>query len=153
MKQSDKKIPYGQHKFDKIDIQSVMDVLKNGPITQGQTVEDFGQALADYSGAKYGIAVSNGTAALHLSVASLGIGPGDEVITTPMTFCATSNAVLYQGGEVKFVDIDGWGKMIDAALKFCHEKKCIKKGDKVIITAGIPIGVPGGTNSIRLIEV
>ena len=124
MKQSDKKIPYGQHKFDKSDIQSVMDVLKNGPITQGQTVEDFGQALADYSGAKYGIAVSNGTAALHLSVASLGIGPGDEVITTPMTFCATSNAVLYQGGEVKFVDIDEDTLNIDINL---IEKSITKK--------------------------
>ena len=106
MKAHDKKIPYGLHEFDDNDIQAVINVLKNGPITQGQTVEDFGQALADYAGAKYGLAVSNGTAALHLSVASMGIGPGDEVITTPMTFCATANAVLYQGAEVKFVDIN-----------------------------------------------
>ena len=83
------------HDLDDTDIQSVLAVLKNGPITQGQTTEEFGQALADYSGAKYGVAVSNGTAALHLSVTSLGIGPGDEVITTPMTFCATANAVLH----------------------------------------------------------
>ena len=101
-----KKIHYGQHKLDDNDIQAVLDVLKNSSITQGQKVEDFGQALADYAGAKYGVAVSNGTAALHVSVAALGIGPGDEVITTPMTFCATANAVLYQGAEVRFVDID-----------------------------------------------
>ena len=75
-------------------------------ITQGQTVEDFGSALANYTGAKYGVAVANGTSALHISVAGLNIGHGDEVITTPMTFCATANAAIYQGAEVKFVDID-----------------------------------------------
>ena len=100
------KIPYGLHELDDDDIQAVVDVLKEGPITQGQKANDFGQALADYTGAKYGIAVSNGTAALHIAVASLGIGPGDEIITTPMTFCATANAALYQGAEVKFVDIE-----------------------------------------------
>jgi UDP-4-amino-4,6-dideoxy-N-acetyl-beta-L-altrosamine transaminase len=106
MNHPNKFIPYGQHTLDDDDIQAVVDILKNGPITQGLAVDDFGQALADYAGAKYGVAVSSGTAALHLSVAALGIGPGDEVITTPMTFCATSNAVLYQGADVKFVDID-----------------------------------------------
>tara|TARA_Y100000816_G_C26106798_1_gene588460 strand:+ start:1844 stop:3025 length:1182 start_codon:yes stop_codon:yes gene_type:complete len=116
MKTNIKMIPYGLHEFDDSDIQAVIDVLENGPITQGQTVENFGQALADYAGAKYGVAVANGTAALHISVASLGIGPGDEVITTPMTFCATSNAVLYQGGIVKFVDIDKNSLNIDVNL-------------------------------------
>jgi UDP-4-amino-4,6-dideoxy-N-acetyl-beta-L-altrosamine transaminase len=111
-----KKIPYGLHKLDDDDIQTVVDILRKGSITQGQTVEDFGQALADYAGAKYGMAVSNGTAALHLSVAALGIGPGDEVITTPMTFCATANAVLYQGADVKFVDIDEKTLNIDPNL-------------------------------------
>ena len=99
-------IPYGKHYIDEDDIQSVVDVLKNGPITQGQIVEDFGQALADYAGAKYGVAVSSGTAALHLSVSSIGIRPGDEVITTPMTFCATANVILNQNAIVKFIDID-----------------------------------------------
>jgi len=116
LNQIGEKIPYGLHELDDSDIQSVVDILKNGPITQGQTVEDFGQALADYAGAKYGVAVSNGTAALHLSVAALGIGPGDEVITTPMTFCATANAVLYQGAEVKFVDIDENTLNLDPSL-------------------------------------
>ena len=101
-----KKIPYGRHEIDENDIQCVVDILRKGTIAQGQTVEDFGQALADYAGTKYGVAVSSGTAALHISVAALDIGLGDEVITTPMTFCATANAALYQGGDVKFVDID-----------------------------------------------
>jgi len=102
-----KRIPYGRHSLDDNDIQAVVDVLKSDShITQGQTVEDFGSALANYTGAKYGVAVANGTSALHISVAGLNIGHGDEVITTPMTFCATANAAIYQGAEVKFVDID-----------------------------------------------
>jgi len=136
-----KKIPYGLHKIDNRDIEAVVDVLKNGPITQGQTVEAFGQALADYAGAKYGVAVSNGTAALHLSVAALGIGPGDEVITTPMTFCATANAVLYQGADVKFVDIDEKTLNIDPDL--IEEK--ITKHTKAIMPVdfrGHPANLP-----------
>lgn len=110
------KIPYGSHYLDDEDIQAVVDVLKNHPITQGNTIQLFGEALADYVGADYCLPVSNGTAALHLSVAALGISTGDEVITTPMTFCATSNAVLYQGGAVQFVDVDKNSLNIDISL-------------------------------------
>jgi len=135
------KIPYGLHELDDKDIQAVVDILKNCPITQGQTVDDFGQALADYAGSKYGVAVSSGTAALHLSVAALGIGPGDEVITSPMTFCATANAVLYQGADVKFVDIDEKTLNIDPDL--IEEK--ITKHTKAIIPVdfcGHPANLP-----------
>ncbi|MBH09583.1 MAG: UDP-4-amino-4,6-dideoxy-N-acetyl-beta-L-altrosamine transaminase [Candidatus Marinimicrobia bacterium] len=111
-----KKIPYGLHNIDDEDIQSVLNVLKDGPITQGFIVEKFGQAIADYTGAKYGVAVSSGTAALHMSVAALDIGPGDEVITTPLTFCATPNSALYQGAKVQFVDIDKDTLNIDPSL-------------------------------------
>jgi len=100
------KISYGKHEIIQADIDAVVNILKEGPITQGLVVEDFGKALADYTGAEYGIAVASGTAALHLTVMAAGIGEGDEVITTPMTFCATSNVVLHQGGTVRFVDID-----------------------------------------------
>jgi perosamine synthetase len=136
-----KRIPYGLHELDDKDIQAVVDILKNCPITQGQTVDDFGQALADYAGSKYGVAVSSGTAALHLSVASLGVGPGDEVITTPMTFCATANAVLCQGADVKFVDIDEKTLNIDPDL--IEEK--ITKHTKAIIPVdfcGHPANLP-----------
>jgi len=135
------KIPYGLHQLDDDDIQAVVDILKSSHITQGQTTEDFGQALADFSGAKYGLTVSSGTAALHLSVAALGIGPGDEVITTPMTFCATANAVLYQGADVKFVDIDEKTLNIDPDL--IEEK--ITKHTKAIIPVdfcGHPANLP-----------
>ncbi len=102
----EKKIPYGLHWLDEDDIQAVVEVLRNGPITQGDVVQEFGEALANYVGADYCVAVSSGTAALHLAVTALGIAPGDEVITTPLTFCATANAALYQGATVRFVDID-----------------------------------------------
>jgi UDP-4-amino-4,6-dideoxy-N-acetyl-beta-L-altrosamine transaminase len=111
-----KKIPYGRHELDENDIQAVVDVLRGGNLTQGEPVEDFGEALADYAGAKYGVAVSSGSAALHLSLAALGICPGDEVITTPITFCATANAALYVGADVKFVDIDERTLNIDPSL-------------------------------------
>ena len=73
MSLKNKKIPYGFHSIDDSDIQAVLDVLKNGAITQGKNVDDFGQALADYTGAKYGVAVSSGTAALHLTGLALNL--------------------------------------------------------------------------------
>jgi UDP-4-amino-4,6-dideoxy-N-acetyl-beta-L-altrosamine transaminase len=99
-------ITYGQHWLDDNDIDAIVEVLKLGPITQGQKSKQFGAALAKYSGSLHGIAVSTGTAALHLAVKALGIGPGDEVITTPMTFCATANVVIHSGADVCFADID-----------------------------------------------
>lgn len=100
------KIPYGSHYLDNDDIDSVVKSLKKFPITQGQLCEDFGSELASYTGANFGVAVSSGTAALHLALAALDIGEGDEIITCPMTFCATSNAILYQKAKPVFVDID-----------------------------------------------
>ena len=101
-----KRIPYGQHHLDVDDIQAVVDILENSFLTQGQTVEDFGKALADYAGSRYGIAVCNGTGALQLSVASLGLGPGDEVITTPFTYFSTVESIIQCGAKPVFVDID-----------------------------------------------
>jgi len=126
-------IPYGLHKLDRDDIDSVIEILASGgSITQGQEVEKFGRAIADYSGAKYGVAVSNGTAALHLSVAALGIGEGDEILTTPITFCATANAALYQGADVKFVDVDQNTINLDISLieeKITEKTKAIMPVD------------------------
>ena len=151
-----KKIPYGQHQIENSDIEAVVEALKSSSITQGEIVEDFGQAVADYSGAKYGIAVANGTAALHLAVAALDIGPGDEVITTPMTFCATANAVLYQGGDVRFVDIDQKTLNLDPNLL----EKDINEKTKLIIPVdfrGHPAELPeikeiADGNNINVIE-
>ena len=85
---------------------AVMAVLESGQLAQGSVVADFEDAFARYCGAKHGIATSNGTTALHLAVLAHQIGQGDEVITAPFTFIASSNSVLYAGARPVFVDID-----------------------------------------------
>lgn len=99
-------IPYGKHHIDEQDIQAVMDVLRSGALTQGPAIDLFEQAIADYVGAKYAVAVSSGTAALHLAALVAGVGPGTSLITSPITFVASANAALYAGGRVVFADID-----------------------------------------------
>mgnify|MGYP000378457337 CR=1 FL=1 len=99
-------IPYGRHYIDEDDIESVVDVLRNGMLTQGPKVLEFEKKVANYVGAKYAVAVANGTAALHLANMALGLGSGDEVITSTNTFVATSNSILYVGAKPVFVDID-----------------------------------------------
>jgi len=106
-------IPYGKHYIDESDIQSVVDVLRHGMLTQGPKVIEFENKIANYVGAKYAVAVANGTAALHLACMALEIGEGDEVITTPNTFVATSNSILYVGAKPVFVDIDNRTLNID----------------------------------------
>ena len=102
----DTEIYYGKQYIDEDDIEAVVNVLKSPLITCGPKVEELEKELCIFTGAKYCVVLSNGTAALHASCAAAGIKDGDEVITTPMTFAATSNSVLYMGGEPVFVDID-----------------------------------------------
>ena len=99
-------IPYGKHNITKEDIDAVVNVLKSDYLTQGPKIKEFESAFANYVDSKYAVAVSNGTAALHLCCISLGIELGDKVITTPITFAASANCVRYCGGEVVFSDID-----------------------------------------------
>ncbi len=99
-------IPYGKHYIDEDDIQSVVEVLRHGMLTQGPKVEEFENKISNYVGAKYAVAVANGTAALHLACIALGLCKGDEVVTSPNTFVATSNSILYVGAKPVFVDID-----------------------------------------------
>jgi perosamine synthetase len=101
----DELLPYGQQWIDDEDIQEVVSVLKSKLITQGPKNFEFEQAVADYAGTKYAVAFANGTAALHGACFAAGVGTGDEVVTTPMTFLASSNCVLYQGGTPVFADI------------------------------------------------
>lgn len=108
-----KPIPYGRQHITKADIQAVVDVLKSDYLTQGPKVREFEEAFSTYIGAKYAVAVSNGTAALHLSAMVLGVKPGDKVITTPITFAATANSVRYCGGEVVFADIEPETYLLD----------------------------------------
>ena len=97
-----KKIPYGRQNIIDKDIQAVVEILKSDWLTQGPSVKKFEEGFSEYIGSKFAVAVSNGTAALHLSVLALNIKPGDKVITTPNTFVASANCVKYCGGEVVF---------------------------------------------------
>ena len=98
-------IPYGHQWVDENDINEIVKVLKSDWITQGPKIKEFEDALCKYTGAKYGVAVSNGTAALHVACLAANIRPGNEVITSPMTFVASANCVLYCGGTPVFADI------------------------------------------------
>jgi UDP-4-amino-4,6-dideoxy-N-acetyl-beta-L-altrosamine transaminase len=108
-----KPIPYGRHHITEEDIQAVVDVLESDFLTQGPKIAEFEEVFAEYIGCKYAVAVSNGTAALHLCAMVLKVGPGQKVITTPITFAASANCVRYCGGDVVFADIDPETWLID----------------------------------------
>lgn len=108
-----KKIPYGRQNITDEDIKAVVEVLKSDWLTQGPKIQEFEETFAAYIGCKYAVAVSNGTAALHLSAMAMNIRPGDKVITTPITFAATANCVRYCGGEVVFLDINPETYLLD----------------------------------------
>lgn len=101
-----KKIEFFKHSIDDKDIERVNTVLKSIFLTTGKEVEEFERNFSLYSGKKYSVGVNSCTAALHLSLIALGIGPGDEVITTPMSFCATANAIIQAGAKPVFVDVE-----------------------------------------------
>ncbi|MGB3367249.1 MAG: aminotransferase class I/II-fold pyridoxal phosphate-dependent enzyme, partial [Acidaminobacteraceae bacterium] len=103
---SDKLIAYGKQYIDDDDINAVIKVLKGDYLTTGPDVKKFEDDLANYVGAKYAVTFSNGTAALHGACFAAGIGQGDEVITTALSFAASSNCVLYMGATPVFADID-----------------------------------------------
>lgn len=98
-------IPYGRQSINDADIQAVVEVLKSDYITTGPKIEEFEQKVAAYVGARYAVAIANGTAALHAACYAAGIKEGDEVITTPITFAASANCVLYCGAKPVFADI------------------------------------------------
>lgn len=108
-------IPYSRQSVSDEDVRAVTEVLKSDWLTTGPKVEEFEKALCEYAGVSEGVAVSSGTAALHAAVYAAGIGKGDEVILPPMTFAATANAVLYQGGHPVFVDVNPETLLIDVA--------------------------------------
>ena len=99
-------IYYGRQYIDEADIQAVEDTLRGRLITCGPKVDALEARLCEVTGAKYAVAISNGTAALHVACLALGIGPGDEVITTPITFAASANCARYCGATVVFADIN-----------------------------------------------
>ena len=132
-------IPYGKQYITDEDIQAVVDVLRSDYLTQGPCISEFEKAFSEYIGSKYAVAVSNGTAALHLCTLSLGVKPGDKVITTPITFAASANCVRYCGGVVVFADIDPETYLIDIN----HVKKLLESSPKNTYKGIIPVDFAG----------
>ncbi|MDO8499656.1 MAG: UDP-4-amino-4,6-dideoxy-N-acetyl-beta-L-altrosamine transaminase [bacterium] len=122
-------IPYGKQTVNQADVSAVEKVLGSAWLTQGPAVENFEAKLAKYCGAKYAVAVCNGTAALHLAYLVAGLGRGDEVITTPNTFVATTNMMLAVGAKPKFCDIRTDTCNIDEA----KIERLINKNTKAIV--------------------
>jgi len=136
-------IPYGKHYIDQDDIQAVIDVISSNNLTQGPAVSDFEEAIAEYVGAKYAVAVSSGTAALHLASIAAGVKPDTTYITSPITFVASANAGLYVGANVKFVDIDPETNNISTELL----EQAVKETPNVsaivpVHFAGLPCDMP-----------
>ncbi|MGB3241363.1 MAG: aminotransferase class I/II-fold pyridoxal phosphate-dependent enzyme, partial [Candidatus Omnitrophota bacterium] len=134
-----KPIPYGKQHIGKDDIKDVIGVLRSDWMTQGPKVGEFEEALARYCGAKYAVVVSSGTAALHIASLAAGLRKGNEVITTPITFLATPNSVLYAGAKPVFADIDY--ETVNLNPKSV-EKKMNKKTKAIMPVhfAGLPCG-------------
>ena len=110
-----KLLPYGRQWVDDDDVEAVSRVLRSDWLTTGPMVEEFEKAFAQFTATAHAVAVCNGTAALHAAMAALEIGPGDEVIVPAITFVATANAVVYQGGTPVFADVDPETLLIDPA--------------------------------------
>ncbi|MDT8435098.1 MAG: aminotransferase class I/II-fold pyridoxal phosphate-dependent enzyme, partial [Anaerosomatales bacterium] len=99
-------IPYGRQSISEEDISAVVEVLRSDFITQGPAIERFERVVAEYCGAGHAVAVSSGTAALHIACIAADLGPGDTLWTSPNTFAASANCALYCGADVDFVDVD-----------------------------------------------
>jgi len=121
-------IPYGRQQIDENDIQAVIEVLRSDRITQGPKVEEFERKLTEYCNAKYAVAVNSGTSALHIACLATGMGTGDEVITSPITFVASANCAVYCKARPIFADINPKTYTVDPdeiAKKFTGKTKAI----------------------------
>lgn len=169
-------LPYGRQEITQDDVDAVVGVLRADLITQGPQIESFEAGVADYLGARHVVAFSSGTAALHGAAFAAGLGPGDEALTTPLTFAASANCILYLGGEVRFVDVspDTWNLDAAAAASEVGERtRCVLPvsftglpadlepldpvRDRVVVIEdaahalgarrhGLPVGGPGGAD-------
>lgn len=138
-------ISYGRQTVEEDDVAAVVEALKSDNLTQGPLIEEFERAIASYTGARYAVVCSSGTSALHLSCLAAGIREGDSAITSPLTFLATPNSVIYAGGTPLFADIDPRTSNMDPTL--VEEK--LKSDTKV--KALMPVhyaGLPADMESI-----
>ena len=134
-----KSIPYGKQSIDDDDIKAVVDTLRSTNLTQGPKIKEFEEAFAKYVGSKYAVAVSNGTAALHICTLTLEVKPGQKVITSPITFVASANCVRYCGGEVVFADIDPVTFLLDIK----EVRKLLESSPKGTYAGIIPVDFAG----------
>lgn len=141
-------IPYGKQIITQDDIDGVIEVLKSDFMTQGPKIKEFEDKFANYIGCKYAVAVSNGTAALHLSTLAMNVKAGYKVITTPITFAASANCVLYAGGEVDFVDIDPDTYLLDLT-KLEKKLESVPKGTYQGVIPVDFTGLPVDTERLR----
>lgn len=123
------KISYGHQYIDEADIQAVVDVMRSEALTCGPKIGELERKLCELMGAKYAVVCSNGTAALHIACLAAGVGAGDEVITTPITFAASANCALYCGARPVFADIDPETYNIDPA----SVEKCVTEKSRAVV--------------------
>ena len=136
-------VPYGRQTITEADIASVVDVLRSPFLTQGPAVPIFEQAVAAKVGARYGVAVNSATSALHIACLALGLGPGDQLWTSPITFVASANCALYCGATVNFVDIEpSTGLMSMAALQSKLEQA---EGQGTLPKVVVPVHLAGSS--------
>jgi dTDP-4-amino-4,6-dideoxygalactose transaminase len=134
-------IPYGRQSISEDDIQAVMDVLRSDFLTQGPVVPEFEKALAGYCGASHAVAVNSATSALHIACLALGVGQGDVVWTTPITFVASANCARYCGADVDFVDIDP--RTYNMSVEALSEKLKKAKATGMLPKVVIPVHLAG----------
>lgn len=139
-----KKIPYGRQSINDEDINEVIKVLKSDFLTQGPKIREFELAFASYVDSKYAVAVSNGTAALHLSAIVMGAKRGDKILTTPITFAASANCIKYCDANIDFVDIDEETLLMDLDKledKLSKSPKGTYSGIVSVDFAGLPVNL------------
>ncbi|MDR2906216.1 MAG: DegT/DnrJ/EryC1/StrS family aminotransferase, partial [Helicobacteraceae bacterium] len=136
---------YGAQAIEADDLSAVAEALASGVLTQGASVEAFESRVASYCGAEFAIAVCNATAGLHIALLAAGVGAGDEVITTPISFAATANAVLYCGATPIFADIDFASGLLDAA--------CVERLITPRTKAIIPVHYAGSLCDLAIYEI